>query len=93
MDEQDRDDQNLEQRRRVSLLLFQFVGLLDAALGVAIAVFGPGLVGGDPTVDTVLLFAGAFFVLTGIGIWWWGRNRFGKRQSGRRAGPITRRNR
>jgi hypothetical protein len=79
------------QRRRLGLV-FQIVGLGDVALGAAIAILGPGFVGGgDATVDTVLMIAGAVIALGGLGLWWWGRTRYGARGFEAPSGPLTRR--
>ena len=61
------------QRRQLGLVL-QSVGLFDLALGAAIAILGPGFIGGgDATIDLVLWIAGAVIALGGLGLWWWGR--------------------
>ncbi len=81
------------QRRRLGLVL-QSVGLFDLALGAAIAIFGPGFIGGgDATFDLVLWIAGAVIALSGLGLWWWGRSRYGGSGFGAPSGPVTRRRR
>jgi hypothetical protein len=54
-------------------IMLQIVGPIDVAAGLAVALGGPPLVGGDPLVDAVLMGGGAFLALTGAGMWVWGR--------------------
>ena len=70
-----------EQRKQL-LLVFQFVGLTDIALGAAVALFGPGFVGGDPLVDTVLLLAGLVLAAGGVGFIWFARRRYSAPRAG-----------
>ena len=65
-----------EQRRQQSLI-FQFVGVTDILLGAAVALFGPGLVGGEPLVDAVLLAVGLMLAAGGVGFIWFARRRGG----------------
>ena len=86
-------DTNDAQRRRLGLVL-QIVGLGEVALGAAIAILGPGFIGGgDATVDTVLMIAGAVIALGGLGLWWWGRSRHGGSGFAAPSGLVTRRRR
>lgn len=81
-------------RRRRLGLVFRIVGLGDVALGAAIAILGPGFVGGgDATVHTVLMIAGVALALGGLGLWWWGRSRYGAAGFEAPSGPVTRRRR
>ena len=80
-----------EQQRRARSLVFQIVGLFDVVLGVAIAVFGPGFIDADATIALVLYVAGGVFALMGLGIFWWGRRRYGTSAEEERSGPVVRR--
>lgn len=74
-----------EQRKQV-LLVFQFVGLTDILLGAAIAIFGPGFIGGEPLVDSVLLIAGLVLAAGGVGFIWFARRRYSAPRDG--AGSV-----
>ena len=65
-----------EQRRQLSLV-FQFVGVTDILLGAAVALFGPGFIGGDPLIDRVLLAVGLLLAAGGVGFIWFARRRYG----------------
>ena len=54
MEQPDTGKMTDEQRRLIGFV-FLFIGVTDIALGVAIAVFGPGFIGGEPLVDKVLV--------------------------------------
>ncbi len=69
------DDEKAAQARRHFSLVLQVGGMFDVGLGLALAFLGPRVFGGDPTVDMVLMGVGAFLVLMGIGLWWFGRTR------------------
>jgi hypothetical protein len=69
-----------DEQRRLIGFVFLFMGVTDIALGVAIAVFGPGFIGGEPLVDKVLLICGVALALGGVGIIWFGHHRFGARR-------------
>ena len=69
-----------DEQRRLIGLVFLFIGVMDIALGAAIAVFGPGFIGGEPLVDKVLLICGVALALGGVGIIWFGHHRFGARR-------------
>ena len=56
-------------------IVFQSVGAFDILLGAVLAFFGPGIIGGEPTVDLFLQIAGAFLAVTGVGIIAWARAR------------------
>jgi uncharacterized protein YjeT (DUF2065 family) len=79
MEQPDTGKMTDEQRRLIGLV-FLFIGVTDIALGVAIAVFGPGFIGGEPLVDKVLLICGVALALGGVGIIWFGHQRFGARR-------------
>jgi hypothetical protein len=59
-------DQPTAVRRAAVRLVFQFAGATDIVLGAAIALFGPGFVGGDPLVDKVIVISGAGLALGGL---------------------------
>ena len=65
-----------EQRKRL-LVAFQLVGLLDIALGVAVAAIGPDFVGGEPLVDKILMVCGVLLATGGLAMVWFARRRFG----------------
>jgi hypothetical protein len=69
-------DQPTAERRAAMRLVFQFAGATDIVLGAAIALFGPGFVGGEPLVDKVLVIAGAGLALGGLAMIWFARRRF-----------------
>lgn len=75
MSEQSNTGETPERRRLLSIVL-QVSGLSDIVLGLAFAAFGPGFIG-DPTLDTIVMAAGGVLALFGLGIWWWGRTRYG----------------
>jgi hypothetical protein len=63
------DEPTPEQRRR-HRLLFYFSGVSDIALGVVLAVFGPGLIGGDPK---LMWICGGLLASLGVPKIWFGR--------------------
>jgi hypothetical protein len=88
MNERSGDGPPPEQRKRISILL-QALGILDIATGVACAVLGPIVLGGDPATDTVWMVAGGALALGGIVIWWFGRFRVGRRADGDHASSVV----
>ena len=79
------------QQRKLLALLLQIFGLSDIALGAAVAFLGPGFLGGDPTLDTVLMIVGGVLALFGAGMWWWGRVRLAAHRPGERASKAVKR--
>jgi hypothetical protein len=77
-----------QQRKRISLLL-QVMGIFDIVLGAALAVFGPMIIAGDATSDSIWMIMGGALALGGIAIWWFGRFRFGAKPSDQ--GTVVRR--
>ena len=69
-------DQPTLERRAALRLVIQFAGATDIVLGAAIALFGPGLVGGDPVVDKVIVICGAGLAAGGGAMIWFARRRF-----------------
>ena len=70
---QDASDTVANPRQQLSFIL-TVVGVFDLALGTAIAVFGPGVIG-DPSLDSVIRIAGAVVASGGLGILWFARKR------------------
>jgi hypothetical protein len=64
-------------QRSLIALAFLSAGATDVVLGVAIALFGPGFIGGEPLVDKGLVICGIVLALGGVGIIWFGRHRYG----------------
>lgn len=64
------------ERRAALRLVFQFAGATDIVLGAAIALLGPGFVGGEPLVDKVIVLCGAGPALGGLAMIWFARRRF-----------------
>ena len=58
-----------EQRGQLRLI-FQVSGVTDIALGVAMAVFGPGFIGGDPQ---LMWICGGLLASLGVPMIWFGR--------------------
>ena len=81
------------EHRRLLRLLLQVLGVTDIALGAALAVLGPGIVGGDPVVDTVLMVGGGILALGGLAMIWFARRRFGVKGDGEGSGLVVRRER
>ena len=77
-------------QRRHAFLVFQVAGLFDIALGLAIAVFGPGFLGLD--FFTCGLLGGGLAIL-GILTLLFGRWRFGPKAADRRTASTVTRNR
>lgn len=75
-------------QRSLIALAFLSAGATDVVLGVAIALFGPGFIGGEPLVDKGLVICGIVLALGGVGIIWFGRHRYGARQGDERSGSV-----
>ena len=71
------DEPTPEQRRR-HRLLFYLSGVSDIALGVVLAVFGPGLIGGDPK---LMWICGGLLASLGVPKIWFGRRSARGRQA------------
>jgi hypothetical protein len=69
------------EHRSLLRLVFQLVGVADLALGLAIAIWGPGFVGNDPVANTVILICGGGVALVGLALVWFARRRHGGAQS------------
>jgi len=81
-------DQPMAKRREALRLVFQFAGATDIFLGAAFALLGPGFVGGEPLVDTVIVICGAGLVLGGVAMIWFARRRFGAPRGDARADSV-----
>lgn len=75
-------DEATADHRKLLGLVFQFVAPTNIALGAAIAALGPGFVGGDPPVDTVICIGGGVLALGGLAMIWFARRRFGDGRAG-----------
>ncbi len=82
-------DEPAAEHRRLLRLLFQVLGVTDIALGAALALLGPGLVGGDRVVHSVLMVGGGVLALGGLAMIWFARRRFGVEGDG--SGLVVRR--
>jgi hypothetical protein len=71
------DEPRPEHSRRAQLL-FYLSGVSDIALGVVLAVFGPGLIGGDPK---LMWICGGLLASLGVPKIWFGRRSARGRQA------------
>ena len=71
MDQANRNELSPE----LQAVVFQGVGAFDILLGAALALLGPGYVGGEPVVDLCLRIGGAILGVSGVGIIAWARAR------------------
>jgi hypothetical protein len=83
-------DQPAVEHRSLLRLVFQLVGATDLALGLAIAIWGPGFVGNDPVVDKVILICGGVLALGGLAMVWFARRRYGGARSEAGATMVVR---
>jgi hypothetical protein len=83
-------DQPAIEHHTLLRLVFQLVGMTDVALGLAIAIWGPGFVGDDPVVDKVILICGGVLALGGLAMVWFARRRYGGARSEAGATMVVR---
>ena len=71
-------DEPMPEQSRRARLLFYLSGVSDIALGVVLAVFGPGLIGGDPK---LMWICGGLLASLGVPKIWFGRRSAHRRQA------------
>ena len=74
-----------EQRGQLRLV-FQVLGATDVVMGVAIAVYGPGFVGGDPQ---LMWICGGLLASLGVPMIWFARHRYGAAQGEPGSGQVS----
>ena len=75
---------------RRAALVFKIVGVSDVVLGVVVAIFGPYVLGADPTITALLIAIGGLLAVSGLGIYWWGNRRFAVAQDQANAPAVVR---
>lgn len=70
-------------------MVYQIMGISDIGIGVLLAWKGPEFLGDDAAIELTLLIIGIVLVVSGAGIWWFGRFRLGRRAAGDRASNVV----